>query len=63
MTSHPGQEFCYVIKGKVEFTLEGKHYLLEKNDSFYFNSNIPHKIKNIHTNTSKLIWVITPPNI
>uniref|UniRef100_UPI0032174DAD helix-turn-helix domain-containing protein n=1 Tax=uncultured Draconibacterium sp. TaxID=1573823 RepID=UPI0032174DAD len=63
MTSHPGQEFCYLISGKLEISLEGKRYLLELEDSFYFNSNITHKIKNVYEGTSRIIWVVTPPNI
>ena len=63
MSSHPGQEFCYVIEGSLEFVLEGKSYMLEKDDSFYFNSNIPHLARNISLNRTKIIWVVTPPNI
>jgi transcriptional regulator with XRE-family HTH domain len=63
MTSHPGQEFCYVIEGKLEMVLEGKPYLLEMDDSFYFNSNIFHTAKNKYNGTTRVIWVVTPPNI
>ena len=63
MTSHPGQEFCYVIKGRLEIHLDGKLYILEKGDSFYFNSNIEHKIINNKNGTTRIIWVVTPPNI
>lgn len=63
MTPHPGQEFCYVIGGKIEIVLEGKPYLLEMDDSFYFNSNIPHTAKNKYNGTTRVIWVVTPPNI
>ncbi len=63
MSSHPGQEFCYVIKGKLEFILDEKKYILEKGDSFYFNSNIAHKAKNIGEKNTRIIWVVTPPDI
>lgn len=63
MSSHPGQEFCYVIEGKLEFIIEGKPYMLETDDSFYFNSNIAHHAKNISTGQTRVIWVVTPPNI
>jgi len=63
MNSHPGQEFCYVIEGKLEFILEDKTYILEAQDSFYFNSNAPHLINNMSLQKSKIIWVVTPPNI
>lgn len=63
MSSHPGQEFCYVLEGQLEFSLEGKNYRLEANDSFYFNSNILHAANNKSNNTARIIWVVTPPNI
>lgn len=63
LKSHPGQEFCYVIEGCLEFTLEGKKYILEKDDSFYFNSNIQHLAKSISKEITKIIWIVTPPNI
>jgi len=63
MSSHPGQEFCYVTEGKLEFILEDKTYILDAQDSFYFNSNTPHLAHNISKQKSKVIWVVTPPNI
>jgi len=63
MTSHPGQEFVHVLEGKLMITLEKTHYILEKGDNFYFNSNIPHSLKNIHHSSAKVLWVITPPHI
>lgn len=61
MKNHPGQEFCFVLKGKIEFTVDDKTYLLEQNDSFYFNSARPHKARNISQNKTHIIWIVTPP--
>lgn len=61
MKNHPGQEFCFLVKGKVEFILDEKIYLLEKNDSFYFNSGRPHSVKNISRSNSQLLYIVTPP--
>lgn len=63
MNSHPGQEFVHVLEGKLMITLDKTHYILEKGDNFYFNSNIPHSLKNIQSSSAKVLWVITPPNI
>jgi XRE family transcriptional regulator, regulator of sulfur utilization len=63
MLSHPGQEFIFVLEGKLMITLDNSQYILEKGDNFYYNSNIPHILKNIHTSSAKVLWVITPPNI
>ena len=61
MKNHPGQEFCFLLKGKVEFILDEKSYLLEKNDSFYFNSGRSHSVKNISKSNSQFLLIVTPP--
>lgn len=61
MRNHPGQEFCFVLNGKIEFTLEDKIFLLDKNDSFYFNSARSHSVRNASNENSQIIWIVTPP--
>jgi len=61
MTSNfPGQEFCYVVKGKFEVTFNDEKYILNKEDSFYFDSNRKHLFKNISKADGELLWVIMP---
>jgi len=57
-SSHHGEEFGIVIRGKVKFILEDKKYLLEDGDSVYFNSKKPHKWKNIDRKKAIIILVI-----
>jgi transcriptional regulator with XRE-family HTH domain len=40
-------EYNYMIKGKVEDTIEDKKYLFEEGDSLYLDSRLNHKIANI----------------
>jgi quercetin dioxygenase-like cupin family protein len=40
--THPGQEFNYVLEGKVKVTIGGREYILETGDSIFFNAGIPH---------------------
>lgn len=63
MSRHPGQAFCYLIEGNIEFILDNKMYKLSKGDSLYFNSNIPHEVRNTADKKSEMIWIVTPPNI
>jgi transcriptional regulator with XRE-family HTH domain len=42
-SSHVGQEFTYVLEGKVQLTLGSKKFILKKGDAAYYNSSIPHK--------------------
>ncbi len=63
MTSNfPGQEFCFVLKGSFEVTIEKNKYSLNEGDGFYFNSNKSHLFKNISDNHAEMLWVITPNN-
>ena len=41
--SHGGQEFSYVLGGRMELTLGINKFHLKKGDSAYWNANIPHK--------------------
>jgi len=63
MFQHPGQEFIFVLEGKLIVSLGNNQYILEKEDNFYFNSSIPHSLKNIGQASARVLWIITPPNI
>jgi quercetin dioxygenase-like cupin family protein len=58
---HEGEEFVYVLAGKVEVTV-GEHLnSLEQGDSLHFNSGIQHKLKSASDETAELIVVIYTP--
>jgi quercetin dioxygenase-like cupin family protein len=40
--SHGGQEFNYVVEGKMKITVDGRDYILETGDSIYFDAKHPH---------------------
>ena len=42
LVTHGGQEFNYVLTGKVAVTIGRKKIILEEGDSIYFNPTIPH---------------------
>lgn len=58
---HLGEEFVYVLKGCVEITVDGNKMTLEEGDSALYNSNVPHRWKNIFDGETVLLWVNTPP--
>ena len=41
--SHDGQEFMYVLEGKIKLTLGPKEFILKKGSAAYWNGNVPHK--------------------
>ncbi len=42
LVTHPGQEFNYVLSGKVAVLFDDKELILEQGDSIYFNPTHPH---------------------
>lgn len=47
MAKHHGQEFVYVLDGKLELTLGEKKFTLNKGDAAYFIGEIPHGGKSL----------------
>ena len=43
--AHEGEEFIYVLEGKVEITLRENKDILEVGDAIYYDSSIPHLVK------------------
>ena len=45
LVSHSGQEFNYVVSGRMMIEINGKQLILEEGDSIYFDSQQPHGMK------------------
>jgi transcriptional regulator with XRE-family HTH domain len=55
--THEGQELTYVLEGTHEFVYDGKTYLLEEGDCYYFDSNRPHYARGVGEKPGKLLVV------
>ncbi|OMH26248.1 cupin domain-containing protein [Motiliproteus sp. MSK22-1] len=49
MLQHEGEEGGIVIRGEIEITVGLEVYHLKAGDGYYFNSNRPHRFRNIGT--------------
>ena len=58
---HDGEEFGYVIQGKITLMNGDEEYEVKKGETFYLKGNLPHYIVNKHDTLAKVIWVSTPP--
>jgi len=59
--SHEGEEFIYVLQGKVEIWIdEIEHYVLQAGDSLYFESSEAHRWHSLSDKETLLLWVNTP---
>jgi len=55
---HTGQEFTFVHSGAIELDLDGNVELLRSGDSCYFDASVPHRIRSVTAETSKVLVVI-----
>jgi quercetin dioxygenase-like cupin family protein len=60
-TFHEGEEFGFVLLGKVEIRLDDRLYTVKKDECFYFTSDKRHMVKNLGKGQAKILWVVTPP--
>ena len=58
---HEGEEFVYVLKGKVEILVGDHVNKLKTGDSLHFNSNIRHNLRNTGKDAAEMIIVIYNP--
>ncbi len=58
--SHDGEEFIYLLEGKLEFRTEDQQYLLDPGDSLYFESSIPHAYRALGRKNAKALTVVYP---
>jgi quercetin dioxygenase-like cupin family protein len=58
---HEGEEFIYVLEGKVEMMVGEERNVLSAGKSLHFNSAISHKLRNLGDKPAKLIGVIYTP--
>lgn len=59
---HEGEEFGFVIEGKIAVRLGKKEYLCKKGEAFYYSASLPHAVINRGKNAAKFLWISTPPN-
>lgn len=58
---HEGEEFVYVLAGRIEVTVGDHVNRLAAGESLHFNSGIPHKLKSVSDERAELIVVIYTP--
>ncbi len=58
---HEGEEFTYVLKGKVEIQVGDHVNILKKGESLHFNSGIKHDLRNTGKTDAELIVVVYAP--
>jgi len=58
---HEGEEFVFVLEGKVEIMVGDEASVLKQGESLHFNSAIQHNLRNLSTKQAKLLVVVYTP--
>jgi mannose-6-phosphate isomerase-like protein (cupin superfamily) len=53
--SHPGQEFNYVLEGRLKIIIDGHEVVLDEGDSIYFDSGYDHAMRALDNKPVKFI--------
>jgi DNA-binding transcriptional MerR regulator/quercetin dioxygenase-like cupin family protein len=57
--SHHGDEFLYILSGKIHFTLMNTEYVLSSGDSLSFRSSDNHAWSNRENKEARILWTYT----
>jgi transcriptional regulator with XRE-family HTH domain len=59
LVSHQGQEYCYVLSGKVRFIVGANSFELGPGEGILANSEVPHRAENIGPSEAQVLMVVT----
>ena len=57
-TNHEGEEFVFVLEGRLEFRTDDRVEILEPGDTIYFESDINHSFRSLDEKPAKAIAVV-----
>ena len=58
INTHPGQEFNYVLEGRLLISISGREIELEPGDCIYYNSTEPHGMKALGGKAARFMAVV-----
>ena len=57
-TNHEGEEFVFVLEGRLEFRTDDRVEILEPGDTIYFESDINHSFRSLDEKPARAIAVV-----
>ncbi len=58
LNAHPGQEFNYVLEGRMQIVIGGHDLTLEAGDCVYFDANRPHAMRALDDSPVRFLAVV-----
>ena len=62
LSSHEGEEFVYVLDGRIEVEYGHELQVLEPGDSIYYDSIVPHQLRAHGEGTARILAVVYAPS-
>ena len=62
MTPHEGEEFGYVLSGRIALYRQETRFDVKAGESFYYEADKPHRIENPGSRPARFLWISTPPS-
>ncbi len=59
---HEGEEFGYVLSGRIKLLLGKKSYTVCKGETFYYKADKTHLLVNDTDKNCEVLWISCPPN-
>ncbi len=59
---HEGEEFGYVLSGKIKVTVGKRSFIATKGETFYYKSDKKHSLENVSDKKATVLWISCPPN-
>ncbi len=59
LSGHGGEEFLFVLKGRVEIAFPDRRELLKSGDAIYFNALVPHRLRSVGSSPALALVVIS----
>jgi quercetin dioxygenase-like cupin family protein len=60
-STHEGEEFIYVLSGKLSLEYGKDTHILEEGDSVYYDSIVPHRVLSAAREPARILAVIYAP--
>ena len=58
---HAGEEFGYVLSGRIKVIFGDHTYTAKAGESFYYRTTKTHRIANAGSRPARFLWISTPP--
>jgi quercetin dioxygenase-like cupin family protein len=57
-STHDGEEFIFVLEGQIEVLLGENRELLSPEDSIYYDSSLPHRVRCLGDRSARIVAVL-----